>query len=143
MVVPLVAISMVVVPVASRASALAVMPPVATMSVVPLPGVVPLPFIVMALFPLPALPIVMPVVVPVAIPARTNDNRRWRFDIYRRWSIDWLWHICGSGDAYVDSDIDMREGDGRCTNAEAGDKCHRKPAATCDGHDSCGQGCMS
>ena len=130
MVVPLVAISMVVVPVASRASALAVMPPVATMSIVPLPGVVPLPFIVMVLFPFPALPIAMPVVVPVAIPARTNDNRSGRFDIYRRWSIDWLGCIHGTGDANTDSDVDMREGDRRYAKAEAGDECHREPAPT-------------
>ena len=130
MVVPLVAVSMVVVPVASRATAVAVMPPVATMSLVPLPGVVPLPFIVMVLFPFPALPIAMPVVVPVAIPARTNDNRSGRFDIYRRWSIDWLGCIHGTGDANVDSNIDMREGDRRYANAQAGDDCHCRPAAT-------------
>jgi hypothetical protein len=130
MVVPLVAVSIVMVPVATRATVVAVMAPVATMSVVPLPGVVPLSFIVMALFPFPALPIALPVIVPVAIPARTNDNGSGRCDIYRRWSIDWLGGIQGTRDANVDADIDMREGDGRYTNTKAGDECHRKPAAT-------------
>jgi len=128
--VPLVAVSIVVAPVASRATAVAVTTPVATMSVVPIPGVVPLSFVVMALFPFPAFPIALPVIVPVAIPAWTNDNGSGRRDNYRRWSIDRLGGIHGTRDANVDSDIDMREGDGRYTNTKAGDEFHRKPAAT-------------
>ena len=116
MVVPLVAVSMVVVPVASRATAVALMPPVAMISLIavptimPVPGVMPLPFIVMAPLPLPTPPITMSVIVPVAIPAWTNDDNTRRFCINGRGRrIDRRRCVLSTGDANVYSNIDMRQ----------------------------------
>jgi hypothetical protein len=81
MVVPLVAVSVVTVPVTSRATSVVVMTPVTVMSIVMSPSIVPFPNIAMALLPLPTFPVAMAIVVPVAIPARINDDSG--LDIYR------------------------------------------------------------
>ncbi|ANB77348.1 hypothetical protein AYM40_35320 [Paraburkholderia phytofirmans OLGA172] len=131
MVVPLVAIPVVTVPAISRATAVVVMAPVTTTPIVMVPSIVPLPFIMMVLFPLPTVPITMPVVIAVSIPSRTDDNSSRRFDVHRwRRCVDRLGCIRDTRDANVDSNIDMRESDGRYANAKAGDECHREPAAT-------------
>ena len=111
---------MLMVPVSPWSTIFTVTVPASVVLVVMVPGIVPLP-VAMSLFPFPALPVAMPVVIPFAIPSWTDDNGRGRFGIYRRRSIDRLRRICGAGNANVDSDVDMRECDGRYTNAEAGD----------------------
>jgi hypothetical protein len=129
MVVPLVAVSLVTVPVTSRATAVAVMAPVTAMSIVMRPSIVPLPFIVMALHPLPTFPIAMAIVVPIAIPARINDDSgRW-LDIYRsRRSVDRLGRVRDTGNADAHSDIDVRECGRRYADTNSGEQCHRETA---------------
>lgn len=113
-------IAVVAMPVHPRAAIVAVMAPVAMVFVVMVPSIVPLP-VTMSLLPFPALPIAMPVVIPFAVPTWTDDDRRGRFGIYRRRSINRLRRICRAGNTNVDSDVDMRECDGRHTNSKAGD----------------------
>jgi hypothetical protein len=115
---------MVVVPVASRATAVVVMAPATAMPIVVVPSIVPLPFIAMVFFALSTVPIPMSVVVPFAISARTDDNSSRRFDVHRRRrSVDRIGCIHNPRDANVNADVDMREGDGRCANAKAGNPC--------------------
>jgi hypothetical protein len=129
MVVPLVAVSVVTVPVTLRATAVVVMARVTAMPIVMVPGIVPLPFIVMALLPLLTLPVTMAIVVPVAIPARTNDDSGRRFDIYRsRRSVDRLGRVRDTRNANIDTDIDVRECGGRYGDTKTGDQCHREAA---------------
>jgi hypothetical protein len=116
MVTPTVAFVLVV-RVASRATAVVVM--LTAMPVGMVPGIVPLPAIVMVFFPLSTFPISMPVIVSVAIPARTDDNSG-RIDSPR--------------DANVDSNIDVRECDGGGTNSEAGNQRHCEQPSGCDVH---------
>jgi hypothetical protein len=129
MVVPVVAVSVVTVPVTSRATAVVVMAPITTMSIVMGPCIVPLPFIAMALLPLPTFPVAMAIVVPVAIPARINDDSGRRLDIYRsRLSVDRFGCYRDTGYANVHADIDVRECGRTCADTEAGDQCHREIA---------------
>jgi hypothetical protein len=129
MVMPLVAVSVVTVPVTSRATAVVVMAPVTTMPIIVVPGVAPLPFFVMALLPLTTLPVTMAIVVPVAIPARTNDNGgRWFHVHRRRRSVDRLGRVHDTRDTNVDTDINVRECGSGYTDAEAGDQCHCETA---------------
>ena len=129
MVAPIAAVCVVVVPVASPATAVMVRTPVAAMPIVVVPSVMPLPVIAVALLPLPTLPVAMAIVVSVAIPARTDDNLGRRFGIHRRRrSVDRLGRIRDTGDANVYSDIDVCERDGRCAYAKASNQCHREPA---------------
>jgi hypothetical protein len=129
MVVPLVAVSVVTVPVTSRATAVVVVAPVTEMSIVVGPSIVPFPFIAMALLPLPAFPIAMAIVVPVAIPARINDDSGRRLDIYRsRRSVDRLGRVRDTGNADAHSDIDVRECGRRYADTKSGEQCHRETA---------------
>jgi len=128
-VVPLVAVSMVTVPVTSRAAAVVVMAPVVAMPIVVGPSIVPLSFIAMALLPLPTLPVAMTIVVPVAIPARANDDSGRRFDIRRsRRSVGRLGRVRDTGDADVHADIDVRERGRTYADTKGGDQCHRETA---------------
>ena len=129
MVVPLVAVSVVMVPVTSRATAIVVMTPVTTMPIIMVAGVVPLPFIAMALLPLTTLPVAMAIVIPVAIPAWANDNGgRW-FNVHRRRrSVDRLGCVHDTRNANIDADIDVRECGGRYADTKAGDQCQREAA---------------
>jgi hypothetical protein len=123
MVTPPAAVSMVVVPVTSR-PAVMVVAPITSRAAAIVSRVMPLTFTPMAVFPFPPLPITTPVIVPVAIPARANDDSR-RLDINRRRRrIDRLGCIYDTGDADVDSNIDVCEGDGGCAYTEAGNQRH-------------------
>jgi hypothetical protein len=115
-----------VLPIASRATTVLVMPPVTAMPVVMVPSIVPPPVIVMVFFPLSTFPISMAVIVSVAIPARTDDNNR--RGIHRLGRID------SPRDANVDSNIDVRECDGRGGDSEAGNQRRCEPASACDVH---------
>jgi hypothetical protein len=129
MVVPLVAVSVVTVPVTLWASAVVVMAPVATMPIIMVPGVAPLPFIVMALLPLTTPPVAMAIVVPVPIPARTNDNGGGWFNVHRwRRSVDRLGRVHDTRDTNIDTDINVRECGSGYTDAEAGGQCYCEPA---------------
>jgi hypothetical protein len=142
MVVALVAVSVVTVPVTSRAAAV-VMAPVTAMPIVMVPSIVPLAFIVMVLVPFAALPIAMSVVVPFAIPAWTDDNSGRRFDVHRwRRCIDRLGRIHDTGNANIDANVDVRECDGGCAYANAGDECYCQPAMKFNFHISCCNNCL-
>ena len=94
MAVPLVAVSVVTVPVTSWATAVVVVALVATMPIIMVPRIMPLPFIVVVLFPATTLPIAMAIVVPVPIPTRSNDNGgRWLNVHRRRRSVDRLGNL--------------------------------------------------
>jgi hypothetical protein len=136
-------IFMVTVPVALRPTMLMVVVPMTSRPAPVVACVMPFAVTPMTLFPLPMFPITMPVIVPVAIPARTDENRGRRLDIHLRGrSVDRLRSVDNAGDSDVHPNIDVREGDGRYADAEAGNQCHREPAVAEDSHNLIVQICV-